>query len=543
MDAVTLDGLLSEISPSLLGRHLSRPRLVGTGALLVETSGSRDSRLWLDAERGTAGMYKLTREQAKALEALGAPEAPGRARQLLLHLRKHLDGARVVSIRRVAGERAVVLETGDGVLVLRLSGPAPVLSFALEGALLGSLGGGPDAWPPPEPAPEREWDRIDPVLLEARAAEGGLRARAILTACPGLGPALVRELDGTALSFEALKARLAHPRPTVLAPGPPESWHDADLAASPPTLLPIPAVRASLVGIHPPSWTEAAALFLSARRRGAAFERRRRGALDEVRRRIRKHAQLETHLLRDRDRFPDEAELRRDGEALLASGPALAPGATEVSIDDPYRPGDKRRLVVDPRLSGPANADRFFEKARRIERARRQVEERLGETRSQLGAERSREQALLEVRDLAALPVGGPEGGVGRAADGERGGPRQYLTSRGLSLLVGRGAKENHALTFGMARPEDLWLHARDVPGAHVILRDNEGRAAADDLREAAEVAAFFSDARAETAVDVHVTRRKHLRPGRGGPGRVQVAHSDTLRVAPRDPEGRLRRR
>jgi predicted ribosome quality control (RQC) complex YloA/Tae2 family protein len=76
-----------------------------------------------------------------------------------------------------------------------------------------------------------------------------------------------------------------------------------------------------------------------------------------------------------------------------------------------------------------------------------------------------------------------------------------------------------------------------------VILRDNEGRAGAADLREAAEAAAFFSDARGEAAVDVHVTRRKHLRPGRGGPGRVQIAHSDTMRVAPRDPEGRLRRR
>ena len=329
MDAVTLDGLLTELTPSLVGRHLSRPRLAGAGALLLEISGSRDARLWLDAERGTAGMYQLTREQAKALEALAGKEPPGRARQLLLHLRKHLDGARVASARRVAGERAVVLETGDGTLVLRLSGPAPVLSFALEGSLLGSLGDGPDAWPPPEPAPEREWDRIDPALVEARAAEGGMRARAILTACPGLGPALVRELDGTALSFEGLRARLAHPRPTVLAPGPPESWHDADLAASPAVLLPIPASRAALVAIHPPTWTRAAALFLQARRRGAAFDRRRRQALDEVRRRIRKHTQLETHLLRDRDRFPDEAELRRDGEALLASGPALAPGMTD----------------------------------------------------------------------------------------------------------------------------------------------------------------------------------------------------------------------
>ncbi len=105
-------------------------------------------------------------------------------------------------------------------------------------------------------------------------------------------------------------------------------------------------------------------------------------------------------------------------------------------------------------------------------------------------------------------------------------------------MLVGRNARENHHLTFRVARAEDLWLHARDVPGSHVVLRDDEGRAGADDLREAAEVAAFFSEARGESLVDVHVTRRKHVKPARGGPGRVFVAHSDTLRVPPRDPEG-----
>jgi predicted ribosome quality control (RQC) complex YloA/Tae2 family protein len=109
--------------------------------------------------------------------------------------------------------------------------------------------------------------------------------------------------------------------------------------------------------------------------------------------------------------------------------------------------------------------------------------------------------------------------------------------------MVGRNARENQHLTFRVARPEDLWFHARDVPGSHVILRDNEGRAGADDLREAAEVAAFFSEAREQARVDVHATRRKHVRPARGGPGRVFVGHSETLRVAPRDPEGRLRRR
>ena len=126
---------------------------------------------------------------------------------------------------------------------------------------------------------------------------------------------------------------------------------------------------------------------------------------------------------------------------------------------------------------------------------------------------------------------------------GAAAGPPHYLTGHGLSILVGRNARENQHLTFRVARPEDLWFHARDVPGSHVILRDNEGRAGADDLREAAEVAAFFSEAREQTKVDVHATRRKHVRPARGGPGRVFVGHSETLRVTPRDPEGRLRRR
>jgi predicted ribosome quality control (RQC) complex YloA/Tae2 family protein len=183
----------------------------------------------------------------------------------------------------------------------------------------------------------------------------------------------------------------------------------------------------------------------------------------------------------------------------------------------------------------------MFEKARRVERARRQVELRLRETRSELAAASHREAAVGDARDRSELPPPGEEAVDERPDPGA--GPRHYLTSRGLSVLVGRNARENHQLTFRVARPEDLWLHARDAPGSHVVVRDNEGRAAADDLREAAEVAAFFSESRGASQVDVHVTRRKHVKPAKGGPGRVFVAHSDTLRVAPRDPDGRLRRR
>ena len=545
MDAVTLERTLAELRPLVVGRYLSKPRLAGGTALAFDVQGSRDRWLWLDAGRATAGVYWLPRDVARSLAEHSPLAVPGRSRQALLHLRKHLDGARVAALARVAGERSVVVEAGDSRLTLRLGGSAPALSLVRDGAVVGSLGEGPEAWPLPE-SPEREWDRIDPAAFEAAVAaaraEGRSLVRAILAACPGLGPRLARETDGSAASLVELRGRLRDAAPTLLVPGPPDTWHDVDLVdPAAVTLAPIELAGATRIALRPSSWLEAGALFLEARRRGLEFERRRRHALDEGRRQVRRLEQLEANLTKDLAGLADEADLRRQAGALLAFARGAEAGRESVELPDPSDPGRALVIALDPRLGGLANAERLFEKARRVERARRQIDLRLRETRSTLLPAREAEALVLDARDTRELPGRADEAGAGDRDTGA--GPRHYLSGRGLSLLVGRNARENHHLTFRVARAEDLWLHARDAPGAHVVLRDNEGRAAADDLREAAEVAAFFSEARGESLVDVHVTRRKHVKPARGGPGRVFVAHSDTLRVAPRDPEGRLRRR
>ncbi|MGD8896088.1 MAG: NFACT RNA binding domain-containing protein [Acidobacteriota bacterium] len=545
LDAITLDRILGELSTLVKGRHLSRPRLVGTSAVTFETSASRSHRLWLDAGRGAAGVYRVSRDRARRL---ADESTSGRARQAQLHLRKHLDGARVTALGRLAGERTVRIETTGGTLLLRLSGPAPGLTLVREGVAVATLGDGPEAWPPPVESPEREWDRVDPATFEsavaAGRAEGRSLRRAVLAACPGLGPVLAREIDGSAGAFGALVARLREPRPTLIAPGPPDAWRDADLTDADAVLLaPLALERAGLVALHPGSWCETAELFLEARHRGQRFDRRRRKALGDTRRRIRRLEQLEANLGRDLEGLADEASLRREAEALLALGHGLDPGASEVVVSDPYDPERRLTLGVDPKLSGVQNAERRFELARRAARARQQIDLRRREALSVLEAERRREARLLEARDGRDLDALVPETPADAEGEASTAGPRHYLTGHGLSILVGRSARENQHLTFRVARPEDLWFHARDAPGSHVILRDNEGRAGADDLREAAEVAAFFSEARKHSRVDVHATRRKHVRPARGGPGRVFVGHSETLRVAPRDPEGRLRRR
>jgi hypothetical protein len=545
VDAVTLDKTLAEIALRLEGRHLSRPRLAGPSAVVFETSASRTHALWLDAGRGTAGLYWIDRVMARRL---ADPRTSGRSRQAHLHFRKHLDGTRVSSLARVAGERTVRLETSGGTLVLRLSGPAPALTLAQDGAVFATVGEGPVAWPPPAAAPEREWDRIDPPDLEAGVAEARARGRslrrAVLATCPGLGPVLAGEVDGSASSFARLVERLRHPCATLLAPGTPESWHDRDLAAADAVLVvPIPLDRPGYTPLQPGSWSRATELSLVGRRRGEEFGRRQQAALGETRRRLRRLEKLVVHLEDDLARLADEGRLRREAEALLAVGGRLAPGSAEVVVPDPYEPERELRLEVDPGLGGVPNAERRFEKARRAERARRQIAVRTREALSEIESLRRREALLFEARDLAELDELAPEGVPESRRTDATSGPSHYLTSSGLSLLIGRNARENQHLTFQVARPEDLWFHARDVPGSHVILRDNEGRAGAEDLREAAEVAAFFSEARSHGAVDVHATRRKHVRPARGGPGRVFIGHTETLRVVPRDPDGRLRRR
>lgn len=532
-----------------MGRHLSRPRVAAAHALVFEVSGHRDRRLWIDAAPATAGLYLLTREEARRASAAAEEAVPGSTRHALLLFRKHAGGARVTGLRRIAGDRTVVLEAGSVAMAVRLRGSTPAATLAVDGTAVATLGAGPPAWPLPEPQPAREWDRIEAAAVQAAAREAAAAGRpvhrGIAAACPPLGPLLARELDGGAPALEALRARLRSARPTLVLPRPLQECDDADLAPADAVAL-VPVALDSRRGLmaHPPSWRDAAAAYLLARRRGLGFAVRQRAAAAAVRRDVARLSQLEANLAGDRAGLPEPDLLRRRAEALLSSPQPLPAGAAEADLADPREPGARLRFAVDPRLSGPANADRLFEKARRIEQARRQVALRAEQARRALAEARAREAAIASARSSDQLPAAPPPApGREDEAGPQRSGPRRYLTGRGLTILVGRGARENHQLTFATARPEDLWLHARDVPGAHVILRDDEGRAGPDDIREAAEVAAFFSGAREEARADVHVARRKHVRAAGGGAGRVRVTHSDTVRVAPRDPEGRLRKR
>ena len=103
--------------------------------------------------------------------------------------------------------------------------------------------------------------------------------------------------------------------------------------------------------------------------------------------------------------------------------------------------------------------------------------------------------------------------------------------------FVGRSPTGNAELPFRVARPDDLWFHARNIPGAHVVLRLDAPREASEaELQAAAALAAFHSKARAADKVEVDYTRRKYVRKQAGGaPGLVWYTNARTVLVAPRD--------
>ena len=106
---------------------------------------------------------------------------------------------------------------------------------------------------------------------------------------------------------------------------------------------------------------------------------------------------------------------------------------------------------------------------------------------------------------------------------------RTYRSSGGLEIWVGRGASSNDALTFHESSPRDVWLHARDSAGAHVVLRwTSDDAPPSRDLEEAAVLAAWHSKSRGSGLVPVDWTRRKYVRKARGGPpGQVLVQRAE----------------
>jgi predicted ribosome quality control (RQC) complex YloA/Tae2 family protein len=116
---------------------------------------------------------------------------------------------------------------------------------------------------------------------------------------------------------------------------------------------------------------------------------------------------------------------------------------------------------------------------------------------------------------------------------------RTFISSDGFEILVGKRAKDNDQLTFKIAKSLDTWMHAADYPGSHVVIRNRDRKEIPPGtLLEAAQLAAFYSQGKAQPKAAVHYTLKKFVNKPKGSaPGLVSLASFKTLLVEPTFPE------
>jgi hypothetical protein len=282
----------------------------------------------------------------------------------------------------------------------------------------------------------------------------------------------------------------------------------------------------------------------------------RKGLARAMKRVERRRDAIHSDLVRARE-AEDKA---RAAEPFVGEAARAPRGATKLIAVD-WSDGDPREVVflLDPARTAREQLDALFRRARRLRDGARIAEARLEEAEASLSALSSAALALASChesdvpaiearahaaapRDLALSTTPAPRASRGSAKQPPAPPYRTYLAASGARILVGRGAEKNDALTFHVARPHDLWLHAKSRAGAHVIVPLAKGASCpADVLVEAAHLALHFSEARQEAVVEVQYTTRRYVRKPRGSAPGLVVVDREKVMLLRRD-EALLRR-
>ncbi len=232
-------------------------------------------------------------------------------------------------------------------------------------------------------------------------------------------------------------------------------------------------------------------------------------------------------------------EFRQKGELLTTFLHQVPNDQDQVELDN-YYTGEKILIALDKALTPNQNAQRYFKRYQKLKEAVKHLTSLIEETRTTILYLESVETALAQasLTEIAEIREELIQTGFIRRRQREkihkRQKPEKYLATDGQTIiLVGRNNLQNDELTFKMAKKDELWFHAKDIPGSHVVITGN--LQPSDEVKtDAAELAAYFSKARLSNLVQVDMIEIKKLnKPTGGKPGFVTYTGQKTLRVTP----------
>ena len=550
--------------PEVEGRAVSRVSLE-TSTLLLDLRLTSGRQLLISLDRTAPALYLSNQF------ATGSVSGKRTSSFFLSLLRKHIVDARLVRVRKEPLDRIIHLDferldAGDNKvrisLRLALTGRSANASLTdAQGNLLGTLFEQSAADRPAPPTTSIE--SFDPASLTSELSESITKSEVLACffgADSIFGPQLKSEFLARcagivpAAAFKSLidDTFNREPLPLVYSRLPLEQIPQVAIDPKTDLLLShVELVQAQGLKLFQfSSLSEAADQYYSLRSRAIGLRAEYRSLRQMLVREINRRESAINAIESDRIRFDHPDQLKRYGDLILANLANARIEQTSVTVVDYYDPAQAEIQIEIPEGATlkEAASDYFarYQKARRalaaIASREREVSQNLDPLK-QLLLRLEQEPTIAciaEVSKSAQQLLGTTKGSPRDKARRPRGNTdsfgRRFRSSDGYEIVVGRNDRDNDALTFRVARPHDIWLHAADYPGSHAIIR-NPTRDAPPHrtITEAAELAAFYSQAKREGKAAVHYAQKKFVsKPPRSKPGLVRLSSFKTILVEPR---------
>jgi predicted ribosome quality control (RQC) complex YloA/Tae2 family protein len=292
--------------------------------------------------------------------------------------------------------------------------------------------------------------------------------------------------------------------------------------------------------------TEAARFYFDEIESRTLLEHAKLPLLRELRTASRRLAEREKRLIREQKGYEGSEDLQKVGQMLATSGKKLDQRYEAVTVTDYF--GETPREVViqlDPAITLRENIDRMFKRYQKAGRGRQMAAKQLVEVQGRGAAIADRMRRLHTIKDwdtwlAIAERISAERSGSAGPDERPEQTAQRYRTfvTEGYEILVGRNSRENDELTFEVAGPDDFWMHVADYGGSHVVVRNpnREKTLPESVLTKAAQLAAYYSQARNSSKVEVHYTRRKHVtKLRRAKPGLVKLSAFESIRVEPKN--------
>ena len=571
LDAICLRAVVGELTPLLLGARIDKVQMPARDQIILLVRGNQRVLLSVNPNQPRIQLTGQTREN------------PAQPPMFCMLLRKHLIGARIESVEQPDLERVVTLtlratdelgQTGKRQLVLEAMGRrANLVLLDAEGRILDCLRRVPfepnsDRALLPGlfyrlPAPLQKLSLLsDPDAALALLAEGGEAEEPVdswlVNHFAGLSPLIARELvhrstGTTDARFGDLhdeeRERLSCQVKTLV-----DNLKERNFT---PTLLsregrPADFTYCAVTQYGAETTVETRETFsalldefygvrerqeLSARR-GKELSRAAAVARDRMARKC-ETLKREYAATQDRDR------LRLCGDLITANLYRMERGLASFTTENFYEDGQPPiTIALDPLLTPQQNAAKYYKRYNKAKSAEMHLREQIAKAEAERAylesvlqeiAQSETEQEFAEIR-RELQETGYLRRGKEKKTSVRAFAPREYRSSAGLRILVGRSNTQNDQLTLKRADKRDIWLHAQKAHGSHVILCTDGAEPDEKSLTEAASLAAYYSQARASANVPVDYTSVKYVKkPAGARPGMVVYETYRTLYVTPEE--------